>query len=107
MRPSKAADPAFVEALTDIAKRIAGPLAKADRKALPVRMYLAGGAALHVYTGSRVTDDVDAVFSTRVILPEDLDVYYVNAKGENRLLYFDRQYNDTLGLVHEDARDDA
>ena len=24
-----------------------------------------------------------------------------------RLLYFDRQYNDTLGLLHEDAHDDS
>jgi hypothetical protein len=107
LHPNKAADPAFVRALTEIAARIAGPLARADSSALPVTMFLAGGAAVHLYTGARATDDVDAVFSTRVMLPEDLDVYYVSAQGENRLLYFDRQYNDTLGLVHEDARDDA
>jgi len=106
-RPSKDADPAFLEALTIIAARIAAPLATADRKRLPVRMYLAGGAAMHYYTGARTTDDVDAVFSTRVMLPQDLEVYYVNAEGKPRLLYFDRQYNDTLGLLHEDAQQDS
>jgi hypothetical protein len=30
-----------------------------------------------------------------------------DADGAARLLYFDRQYNDTLGLLHEDARDDS
>ncbi|MGA8054038.1 MAG: DUF6036 family nucleotidyltransferase [Burkholderiales bacterium] len=106
-RPSKYADPAFLEALTEIAARIAASLAAADRKRLPVRMYLAGGAAIHCYTGARTTEDIDAVFSTRVLLPDDLEVYYVNAQGEPRLLYFDRQYNDTLGLLHEDAQQDS
>jgi hypothetical protein len=106
-RPSKDADPAFLDALTTIAARIAAPLAAADRKRLPVRMYLAGGAAMHYYTGARTTEDVDAVFSTRVLLPQDLEVYYVNALGEPRLLYFDRQYNDTLGLLHENAQQDS
>jgi hypothetical protein len=27
--------------------------------------------------------------------------------GSARLLYFDRQYNDTLGLMHEDAQNDS
>src|SRR5689334_9141995 len=106
-RPSKNADPAFLQALTEIAARIAIAFAAADRKRLPVRMYLAGGAAVHYYTGARTTEDVDAVFSTRVLLPQDLEVYYINAQGEPRLLYFDRQYNDALGLLHEDARQDS
>jgi hypothetical protein len=90
-QPSTAADPAFLRALAEIAGRIASTLTATNPERLPVRMYLAGGAAMHYYTGSRST--------------EDLDVYYVNARGEHRLLYFDRQYNDTLGLLHEDARE--
>jgi hypothetical protein len=105
--PSGNADPAFVEALAEIARGIAASLSSVDRRRLPVRMILAGGAAMHYYTGSRTTEDVDAVFSARVLLPDDLDAYYVDASGSHRLLYFDRQYNDTLGLVHEDARDDS
>ncbi len=103
MKPSKDASPQLIKALTEIAARIAAQLVSADRKHLPVRMYLAGGAAVHFYTGARMTGDVDAVFSTRVVLPEDLDVAYVDEHGRNRLLYFDRQYNDTFALLHEDA----
>jgi hypothetical protein len=70
-------------------------------------MYVAGGAALHLYTGERVSRDIDATFSRRIALPENLEVAYRDADGAARLLYFDRQYNDTLGLLHEDAYDDS
>jgi hypothetical protein len=70
-------------------------------------MYVAGGAALHFHTGERVSVDVDATFSRRIALPDGLDVAYRDEDGAARLLYFDRQYNDTLGLLHEDAQDDS
>ena len=70
-------------------------------------MYVAGGAALHLYTGERVSRDIDATFSQRIALPENLEVAYRDADGAARLLYFDRQYNDTLGLLHEDAYEDS
>lgn len=106
-QPSRNADPAFLRALGEIIARIAAPLAAVESDRLPVRMYLAGGAAMHFYTGSRTTEDVDAVFSVRMLLPQDLEVYYINHEGTPRLLYFDFQYNDTLGLLHEDARQDS
>ncbi|MSR09029.1 MAG: hypothetical protein EXR82_05795 [Gammaproteobacteria bacterium] len=46
-------------------------------------------------------------FSRRIALPENLEVAYLDADGAARLLYFDRQYSDTLGLRHEDAYDDS
>ena len=70
-------------------------------------MYVAGGAALHFHTGERVSVDVDAVFSRRVALPDRLDVAYRDEDGTARLLYFDRQYNDTLGLMHDDTHVDS
>jgi hypothetical protein len=73
----------------------------------PVRMVLAGGAALAWHTGARVTEDVDATFSRRVLLAEDIEVAYRDADGAARVLYLDRNYNDTLGLMHEDAYDDS
>ncbi|HSD53046.1 MAG TPA: DUF6036 family nucleotidyltransferase [Burkholderiales bacterium] len=82
-------------------------LAGAPKRALPVAMYVAGGAALHFYTGARISEDIDAVFSHRVALPDDLEVAYLDADGQARLLYFDRQYNDTFGLVHAAAHDDS
>lgn len=51
---------------------------------------------MHFYTGERVSQDIDAAFSRRIALPEDLEVAYRDADGAARMLYLDRQYNDTL-----------
>jgi hypothetical protein len=97
----------YVEAFLEIARRISEPLKKLPKKALPVRMVVAGGAALHFYTGERVTQDVDAAFSRRIALPDKLEVSYRDADGAAQLLYLDRQYSDTLALIHENAYRDA
>jgi hypothetical protein len=97
----------YQAALAEIARRIAASLRDVSPIILPIRMYIAGGTALHFYTGERVSNDVDAAFSHRIALPEDLEVAYADADGAARLLYFDRNYNDTLGLLHEDAYDDS
>lgn len=70
-------------------------------------MYVAGGAALHLLTGDRVTEDIDATFSKRILLSDDIEVSYRDADGRARLMYLDRNYNDTLGLLHEDAYKDS
>lgn len=41
----------------------------------PIKMFIAGGMATHLYTGGRVTSDVDAEFSKRLVFP-----------GQNRTL---------------------
>jgi hypothetical protein len=107
VRPEGHTRPEYVAAFRELAARIAATLADLSKRARPVRMYVAGGAALHFYTGERVSVDVDAVFSHRIALPEDLQIAYRDEDGAARLLYFDRQYNDTLGLMHEDAQDDS
>jgi hypothetical protein len=107
MRPDSKARAEYVEAFRQIVARITAALKSVPKSALPIKMYVAGGAALHFYTGERVSRDVDAVFSRRIALPDDLDVAYRDADGAARLLYFDRQYNDTLSLMHEDAHDDS
>jgi Nucleotidyltransferase of unknown function (DUF6036) len=107
MRPDRHARPEYLAAFREILHRIGTSLAGAPQRALPVRMYVAGGAALHLYTGERVSRDIDATFSQRIALPANLEVAYRDADGAARLLYFDRQYNDTLGLRHEDAYEDS
>lgn len=107
MSPDPAARKEYVAAFREVVSRIAAPLASAPKRQLPVRMYVAGGAAMHFYTGERISEDVDAVFSHRFALPENLEVSYRDADGAARLLYFDRQYNDTFGLLHEAAHDDS
>lgn len=94
----------YMAAFSEIVSRIEASLGR--QLVDPVRMYVAGGAAVHFYVGARVTEDVDASFSHRIILPENLEVAYVDA-GELRTLYFDRQYSNTFALMHEDFEVDA
>lgn len=107
MRPEPYTRREYVAAFTELASRIAAALKDVAPRNLPIHMYVAGGAALHFHTGERVSVDVDAVFSHRIALPDRLDVAYQDEDGAARLLYFDRQYNDTLGLMHEDAYVDS
>ena len=103
LRISKRADPAYVEAFRTLVWRL---LRSAGSKE-PIAMYLAGGAAMHLYTGARMTDDVDAVFNRKLLLPADLVVIYRDAEGKARSVFFDVNYNETYALLHEDAHQDA
>jgi hypothetical protein len=107
VQPDRHVRPEFLAAFRELAGRIASTLTQVSKRALPIKMYVAGGAALHLYTGERLSNDIDASFSHRIALPEDLEVSYVGPDGNAQLLFFDRQYNDTLGLLHEDAYDDS
>ena len=99
------ADPAYWQAFAELMSRIEAGLGGYKGPAVPV--YVAGGAASHIYTGSRLSADVDATLGRRLLLPDDLQVLYKAEDGKNRTLYFDRQYNDTLGLMHEEAHADS
>ena len=72
MRPDPRALPEYVDALTRIVQKIAASLGDVPARLLPIKLYLAGGAALHLRTGSRVTEDVDGSFSRRILLSDDL-----------------------------------
>jgi hypothetical protein len=98
---------AYQRALAEVLSRVEKSLHGAPAGAFPVRMYIAGGAALHLFTGARVTQDVDATFSRRMVLGEDIEVSYRDADGRARLMYLDRNYNDSLGLLHENAYRDS
>ena len=73
----------------------------------PINVYLAGGMAVHLYTASRVTTDVDAEFGSRVFLPGDLVVDVTLEDGTRQSVYFDTNYNASFALMHEDYLDDA
>src|SRR5712691_9363891 len=90
LRISKRADPAYVEAFRTLIQR----LLRSTGSKKPIAMYLAGGAAMHLYTGARMTDDVDAVINR-------------DAEGKARSVFFDVNYNETYALLHEDAHQDA
>ena len=68
---------------------------------------MAGGAAQMFYTGARVTKDIDAEFSHPIIFSDDLEIAYRDAHGASSVLYLDRQYNESSGLIHDDAHEDS
>jgi Nucleotidyltransferase of unknown function (DUF6036) len=107
MRPHKRVPPDYLAAFAEIVGRISLSLKDTPASALPVRMYVAGGAALQLHIGTRVSEDIDASFSRRLVLSDDLSVSYRDVDGSARVLYLDRNYNDSLGLLHENAYDDS
>jgi len=107
MRLSADLDPGYVDALHRLFKRIEGLVDGVDRKLLPLRVYIAGGAAALLHSGVRPSRDLDASFSLRVHLPADLEEIYTDRDGNPASVYLDANYNDTLGPAHEDALADA
>jgi hypothetical protein len=91
--------PEFLDAIRRLVAKIEASLPKLNE---PVKMYVAGGSAVHYYTAHRVSADVDAIFSKRLLLPDDLEVAWKGNDGKPQLLYLDKQYNDTFALMHED-----
>jgi len=73
----------------------------------PLTVYLAGGMAVHLYTGERVTTDVDAEFAGRLVIPQDLVIDVEYEDGSIRALYFDVNYNPMFALMHENYQDDS
>lgn len=107
MRPDVRSHPDYVAAFVRIIEKIVAGLGDVDPRHLPIRLYVAGGAALHLLVGGRVSMDIDGVFSRRIVIADDLEVSYRDPDGRARVLYLDRNYNDTLGLMHENAYDDS
>lgn len=105
MRPDRRAQPGYLEAFARVAGKIASRLKGVDPKLLPIKLYVAGGAALHLHTGSRVSVDIDGVFSRKVVIDDDLETSYRDADGRVRVLYYERNYNDSL--MHDHAQADS
>jgi hypothetical protein len=81
----------YEKAFVAILSRVQDSLKRSPAGALPVRMYIAGGAALHLLTEARVSEDIDATFSARVLLDDDIQTSYRDTDGRARLMYLDRQ----------------
>jgi len=107
MKPAPAGDPGYTEAVARLLERIEPLLANVDRKLLPLRVYVAGGAAAFFHAGTRVSRDLDAVLSLRIHLPANLEETYVDRDGKPASVYLDARYNETLGPLHEDALGEA
>ncbi len=107
MQPAKRVTQDYLAAFAALVGKIAQSLQGTPASALPIRMYVAGGAALQLHIGARVSEDIDATFSRRLMLADDLSVAYRDIDGQARVLYLDRNYNDSLGLLHENAYRDS
>lgn len=99
--------PELTAALRSMLDRMDASLREGGYEEEPIKMYLAGGVAVNFYCGTRYTEDVDASFSRRLVLPQDLTVNYARADGSQAFIYFDHNYNTSLALIHEDFEMDS
>lgn len=99
--------PELTAALREMLDRMDASLRAGGYEGSPVIMYLAGGVAVNYYCGTRYTEDVDASFSRRFVLPKDLTVNYRRRDGSEAFIYFDHNYNTSFALLHEAFEDDA
>jgi hypothetical protein len=94
--------PELTAALGKMLDRMDASLRDAGYSGPPVEMFVAGGIAVNYYCGSRYTEDVDASFSRRFVLPKNLNVNYRRRDGTEAFIYFDANYNTSFALMHED-----
>ena len=94
---------ALAEGLKELLKQLEDRLALAT----PLTMYLAEGMAVHLYTAARVTTAVDAEYSARVNIPDDVMVTVNLEDGTPQVIYLDKNYNASFALMHEDYQHDS
>lgn len=99
--------PELTDALRIMLNRLDASLREGGYAGDPIKMYLAGGLAVNYYCGTRYTEDVDATFSRRFILPRNLTVNYRRPDGTDAFIYFDHNYNASFALLHEDFETDS
>lgn len=105
---TKNAWPELEAALFEMIDKIERIVVEGGYQGDPIEMYLAGGMAVNFYCGSRYTEDVDASFSRRILLSQDdLVVNYTKADGTTSYIYFDKNYNTSFALIHEDFEKDS
>ena len=94
--------PELTAALGEMLDRMDASLRASGYTGVPVIMYVAGGIAVNYHCGTRYTEDVDASFSQRFVLPKNLTVNYRRRDGNDAFIYFDSNYNTSFALLHED-----
>ena len=99
--------PELTAALGEMLDRMDASLHAGGYAGPAVIMYLAGGVAVNYYCGTRYTEDVDASFSRRFVLPKDLTVNYRRRDGSEAFIYFDHNYNTSFALLHDGFEENA
>ncbi len=100
--------PELTQAMSALMDKLDAVLRASEYTGEPLQMYLAGGMAVHYHCGTRYTEDVDASFSHRFLLPyKELVVEYLREDNTRSSIYLDPTYNDTFALLHPDHREDS
>lgn len=99
--------PELTVALRTMLDRMDASLQEGGYTGEPIKMYLAGGLAVNYYCGTRYTEDVDASFSHRFVIPRNLTVNYRRPDGTDAFIYFDHNYNPSFALLHDDFEQDS
>lgn len=99
--------PELTAALQTMLDRMDASLRAGGYAGPPIVMYLAGGVAVNYWCGTRYTEDVDAHFSRRFVLPADLTVNYRRSDGREAFIYFDPNYNTSFALLHPDFEENS
>lgn len=76
-----------------------------NRISVKVDMHVVGGVAVHVYTQSRVSTDIDMTLSHRLVVPETVVRYKDGEK--DAYVSLDRNYGEFLAVMHPDWKNDA
>ncbi len=98
--------PELTQAMSLMLAKLDSSIKQSGYSGDPIKMYVAGGIAVHYHCGTRYTEDVDASFSRRILLPyRDLTVDYLRQDGTPSSIYLDPTYNDTFALIHPDHRE--
>lgn len=95
---------AYTRAVLELLDRIARTL---PTLAEPVVAIVVGGTAVHFYSPVRVSSDVEAIFSHRLLLPPDLVLRWTDDDGADRTLVYDPGFFRDLALIHPDHERDA
>ncbi len=99
--------PELTAALREMADRMDASLRASGFAGPALRMFVAGGIAVNYHCGTRYTEDVDASFSQRFVLPRELTINYRRADGTAAFIYFDHNYNTSFALLHEDFEENT
>lgn len=63
---------------------------------LDINCYIAGGAAVNLFIGGRMTGDIDFTIDKRIPLKE------INLKNDKFSIFIDPKFNPQLGLIHDE-----
>lgn len=72
-----------------------------------VRCHIVGGCAVHLYTGYRASEDLDALFRPGIVLADTPVATYTDEGGRTAAVVLDRNYTDVLAVMHPDWVEDC